>query len=579
MNQQVLEEVLRSPRLPSLPAIALEVIDLVQQEDVSVKRIAQTISHDPALAAKLLKTVNSSFYGQKHAISTISHALVILGMNTVRTLALGFSLVHNLKETGAGKFDHMAFWKRSLISAVAARSLANEAGSLRQEEIFIGGLLQDLGMLAMIQTLGEPYSMLVQQIGDDHHTLVRLEQEQFGIDHTQVGAALAERWRLPSILIAPIRHHEHLNDTPLEIQEVVRHVVLGDRVAEVFMSPRPALAVQNYYQTAESWLDIPRERSEPLLSEIHKQTVEMRRLFDLPTGHLGNAQEILAQANEALLQISLQQERIAQELETLNRRLTQEAATDPLTGMANRRMFGEFICEQFSKVNPQEEPLSLIFMDVDHFKKINDTYGHPVGDQALIALAAKVKESVGRQGLVARYGGEEFALVLPATNKAQATTLADEIRHEVSCIRIPLDNGQELRCTISLGVAVHDATAFTKVEQLIDAADQGVYAAKHAGRNCVRVVTPPSGSTVGGGIKPASVGGAGLPGQSNHPQTTSASTTKPNPIPMAPTRPSSPLTPSSKPASVVSAGSSKPGMPKTVISNAGIPKRGASGLN
>ncbi len=78
MNQELLEKVLKSPRLPSLPTIALEVIDLVQQQDVNIKQIAQTIQHDPAMSTKILKTVNSSFYGQAHSISTISHALVVV---------------------------------------------------------------------------------------------------------------------------------------------------------------------------------------------------------------------------------------------------------------------------------------------------------------------------------------------------------------------------------------------------------------------------------------------------------------------------------------------------------------------
>ncbi|NJL30606.1 MAG: HDOD domain-containing protein [Phycisphaerales bacterium] len=102
MNHALLDQMLRSPRLPSLPTIALEVIDLVQQRDVNIRQIADTISHDPALAGKILKTVNSTFYGQTKTISTITHALVILGLNAVRTLALGFSLVHISRKPTTG---------------------------------------------------------------------------------------------------------------------------------------------------------------------------------------------------------------------------------------------------------------------------------------------------------------------------------------------------------------------------------------------------------------------------------------------------------------------------------------------
>ena len=157
MSNPLLDRVLQSPRLPSLPSIAIEVIDLVQQQDVNIKQIAHTIQHDPALSTKILKTVNSSFYGQSHSISTISHALVILGLNSVKTLALGFSLVANLKDSGGEGFDHIQFWKRCLYTAVAARTLAKQFGLVQQEEAFLGGLLQDMGMLALNQTINVEY--------------------------------------------------------------------------------------------------------------------------------------------------------------------------------------------------------------------------------------------------------------------------------------------------------------------------------------------------------------------------------------------------------------------------------------
>ncbi len=490
MNQELLDQMLRSPRLPSLPTIALEVIDLVQQRDVNIRQIADTISHDPALAGKILKTVNSSFYGQTQTISTITHALVILGLNAVRTLALGFSLVHNLKEANHGDFDHLAYWKRSLFTAVAARSLARESGIPQQEESFLGGLLQDLGMIVMAQTLGDSYTRLVSEAGTDHMLLCRLETERYQLDHAQVGAALAEQWKLPPILIEPIRYHEKPNDGPEELASLVRCVGLGNRVAEVFMSDQPAGALHHYYQMAQSWFDMPREVSEPLLANVHKNTVEMRRLFDLPTGHLGNADEILARANEALLTISLQQAQKSNELETQNRQLAQQASTDSLTGAANRRTFNEFIAVHFAEVTPEGSPVSLLFIDADKFKNFNDTYGHLIGDRVLIEIAANLKKVAPEGSLVARYGGEEFAVVMPDTMRVNAAQIAESTRKIVEDTPILTDDGQKLKVTVSIGVATHDGTFFERVEQFIKAADQGVYAAKASGRNCVRVFAP-----------------------------------------------------------------------------------------
>ncbi|MCC6580091.1 MAG: HDOD domain-containing protein [Phycisphaeraceae bacterium] len=490
MNQELLDKVLKSPRLPSLPTIALEVIDLVQQRDVNIKQIANTIQHDPALTSKILRTVNSSFYGQAHSVGTISHALVVLGLNSVKTLALGFSLVGNLSNAGGDGFDHMAFWKRSLYSAAAARALAKQVGIVQQEESFLGGLLQDLGMLALNQALGEPYQNVLAQVGVEHRQLILMEQDQFGADHAEIGGALAEQWHLPPMLTHSIRYHEDPIEAPEDMLAMIYCVALGGRAADVFISESPGEALDNYYRLAETWFHMPQEQSQPLLTAIHKNTVEMKHLFDLPTGDLGNADGILARANDALLNLSMQQQQQTAELQAQNQVLVEQATKDPLTGAANRRRFNDFIAEQFRAATDGAGPLSILFMDVDHFKKFNDTYGHQTGDRVLVEVAGVLTDKVGDTGLVARYGGEEFAVILPRMDRVSAARKAEELRGAIERNAVTSDEGKALTVTVSIGVATHDGTFFTSAEQFIRAADQGVYAAKGAGRNCVRVFAP-----------------------------------------------------------------------------------------
>ena len=129
MNHNVLDRVLRSPRLPSLPTIALDVIDLTQQPNVHIDRIADTIRHDPALSSRILKTVNTSFYGQSQTITTISRALVVLRLNAVKILALGFSLVGNIKRTANDGFDHIGIGAGAFTRRPPHRPSASGRGS------------------------------------------------------------------------------------------------------------------------------------------------------------------------------------------------------------------------------------------------------------------------------------------------------------------------------------------------------------------------------------------------------------------------------------------------------------------
>src|SRR4051812_39999863 len=171
MNEQLVEKIRNCANLPSLPSIAMQVLELAQKIDVDIAEIARVISKDPALSSKILRTVNSSFYARSQHVSTISHALVILGLQSVKTLVLGFSLVTNLTKNKSKGFKHLAYWKRSIFAATAARSIAAKIGVVQQEEAFLTALLMDIGMLVLDQVCGEQYGEIC-AAADTHEALV-----------------------------------------------------------------------------------------------------------------------------------------------------------------------------------------------------------------------------------------------------------------------------------------------------------------------------------------------------------------------------------------------------------------------
>ena len=383
-----------------------------------MNRVAETLRHDPALSSKILKTANSAFYGQSQTIGTIERALVVIGLSAVKTLVLGFSLVTTLKRSETTGFDHVAYWRRSLYTATAAQVLSQNLRTARREEAFLGGLLQDLGMVAMNQALGDEYAQLVQQVGADHASLHELERETLGVDHAEVGAALAEAWKFPPFLVAPIRHHERPAAAAADVLPLVLTVALGNRVAEVFLrEEKGGGALDAYHTQAGEWFDVPADVADAALREIHQQTEMMGRLFELPTGSLANVDEILSSANETLMQITL-------ESQQQNRKLVDEVNTDPLTDAFNRRAFDAFASASFEAATVSR-PVSVLFADIDHFKTFNDTHGHAVGDRVLKVFAATLTEAVGDRGKVFRYGGEEFTIVCPGADVAAAAMVAE----------------------------------------------------------------------------------------------------------------------------------------------------------
>jgi diguanylate cyclase (GGDEF)-like protein len=490
VNQKLLAQIKSSPQLPSLPAIAVRVLELAKQSNASVGNLAKVISSDPALAAKVLKTVNSSFYGLPHQVSTINHALVLLGIQTVKTLALGFSLATSLNSKKSAHFDYVRFWRQSLYSAVAARTLAKAVQSKEPEEAFLAGLLSDIGTLAMHRALGREYDVLLEASEGDQVKLVALSREKFDLDHAQVGGALAEHWKFPPAMVEPIRQHHNLTQKSNDPRSLVRIVYAGVLCGQVFAAKHAGL-LQRAKNELSNGLKLPPAKILSIFAEIHAQTKELADLFEINIEPGRSYHDIEQDARQTLVEITLQSQLQTQNAQRQIQALQTEATTDGLTGLANRNRLYQFMRQALEQATRAGKPLSVLFLDLDNFKAINDTYGHQAGDEVLECTAELLKSLLGKDELAARYGGEEFVMVLNAKDSVAAAKLADKIRTAIQTKRIA-SKGTDISFTASIGVATSDAAhRFKSPDELIAAADGAVYAAKSGGRNCVRVFSPP----------------------------------------------------------------------------------------
>jgi diguanylate cyclase (GGDEF)-like protein len=183
-------------------------------------------------------------------------------------------------------------------------------------------------------------------------------------------------------------------------------------------------------------------------------------------------------------QLETESRQLEQTIEERNNELREKAATDFLTGLPNRRHFLQRAEQEIARARRYGHALSLLMIDIDHFKAINDGFGHPAGDRAIVAVARHCAETGRSSDLAGRLGGEEFAMLLPEAGQAEAQAVAERLRQGAQSLQV-IEEGRLVPIRVSIGIACLEA-ADTGPDTLLARADRALYAAKHAGRDCVR---------------------------------------------------------------------------------------------
>ena len=484
MPDSLLQDVLNCSNLPSLPAVAIKLLELTSDPDVAMKEIAQLVQQDQALAAKVLKTVNSSFYGLSSRCGSIERAMGYLGLNTVKSLVLGFSLVEATNDVGDG-FDLEAHWRRAIIGASGSRTVAKLVGGVDPEEAFTAALFQDMGMLAAFAAMKTRYTDAIE--GVPHRVLCTSESEEFGFDHTEVGTGLASKWNLPDEICVAIRSHHDPDMVDSKHQALVRVVSLGAILSDAMDEKTASSAIRKIERLTRQWYAKKAPNIEDLLDEVAETSETLAKMFEQDIGVLPSPREIMAQAQEQGIehQVSLQRE--ADDL-------AREAYIDGLTRIANRKQFDRELESAFDNYMTTKTGFGVLFFDADKFKNVNDTYGHAAGDAVLIELAQRTKNTVGDSGIVCRYGGEEFVVIVPDATLDECAMLGDLVCNAINAAPFDLSMIEgmpaTLAVTVSVGVSSVDAANPSRLasgDQIVQEADECVYAAKEAGRNNVKV--------------------------------------------------------------------------------------------
>ncbi len=633
-----LDELRMTGCLPSPTGVGLTILELTRGEDYSLGDLAQAIQVDPALTSRIIKLANSSLKQGVESARTVQDAAMRLGVRTVRSIALGFSLVNNNRAGKCRTFDYDAYWARAIARGVITQALSAETRLGIPAEGFTLGLLCEIGYLALASIHPEAYADLLLKDGAQDPTRLReLEQQAFSIDHAELSAGMMRDWKLPEAFAWAVC--AYAVDTPLDSapSKMARDWAFLLRGSMMFTNPgllstldgSPTSSAPSVTDVAER-MNVPVETLPALLRRTMGEWREWGKLLRIPTttfpnlsvppkpmpaeplaeskpenatsvaagdserkglrilavdddpvalrllvhhltrdGHevcqATNGSEALKMALEQSPQMLIsdwmmpemdglevckalrrtvpgmaiyvlivagredesriveafdagsddyvskpfnprillarvragqrmielrekveldhdERQRQMSRMAVLNRKFESQAMTDALTQLPNRRYAMDRLDQEFANSMRGKSKLSVAVIDIDHFKQVNDQYGHDIGDLVLRETAKVLKDTIRRGDVVCRMGGEEFLVISPDSDLAGCAATAERIRAAVSEHVIGFRLGRSI--TVSLGVAERTANV-PSVDELLRIADRRVYSAKSQGRNRV----------------------------------------------------------------------------------------------
>ncbi|TVM02652.1 MAG: GGDEF domain-containing protein [Candidatus Brocadia sp. WS118] len=505
-KDDILKTVLKSSSLPTLPTVACKLISVSSQEEIGMNEIANLVSKDASLSAKVLKMANSAFYSFPCKISTVHQAALRIGINVLRSLVLSISFFSIKAKNKKDVFDYNRFWEQSLANAVASKLIMSEIGKSDLEEIFISGLLQNIGELILALCFPQQYEQVLLEASKSEKDIIELEEQIIGADHTFIGYEVAKNWGFPTILLTPIQYHhcpEGYTGNHKKLKLAVNVVYLSGMITNIIYSNKPLKHHQIFLNESKALLGFDDKIIDRILALVAAEIAQTASLFGFDIKNPRSIEDILQEANAALGNIVLTYNQMSRELMVDKAQLQEHTKkieeekkdieklihVDGLTKAYNYSYLHSFLDREITLAARKNLSLSLILVDADHFKSINDNYGHLAGDFVLKELCQVMRNPLRDYDIIARYGGEEFAIVLVETTGQDALIVAEKLRETIAAHNF-IYHDIQCNVTASFGLAeIKPAVdAFTK-NDLINFADKALYESKKGGRNRVTLYT------------------------------------------------------------------------------------------
>jgi len=265
-RKTILQKLDRIEDLPTLPVIAMEVNKMLRDYNTSIEKLSAVIKNDQAMTPRILKLVNSSFYGFKSKIANIDRAIILLGFNTIGNAIVSVAIIDAFSiKSSSGSLDMNSFWEHSVAVAVISRHLAETSSLCLPEEAFTGGLLHDIGKLILSQYFPDLFNKVIISAKEKNVTFYDAEKKEIPLTHAQLGAFMAEKWKLPDCLVDTIKYHHAVKTSAKDIN-LLMTVHIADFISNSFIHnpdeqldstliyPEAALAMKQQLKTLQDWL-------------------------------------------------------------------------------------------------------------------------------------------------------------------------------------------------------------------------------------------------------------------------------------------------------------------------------------
>jgi len=474
----------------------MKVLQLHRKGNATMDQYAEAICADASLVSKIMGLVNSAAFRPAQPITKLSHALVMIGLKNLLPLVFGVSLGGIYNKIGIPAEERSGIWRASLLKAVTAREYARANAPDQVEEAFVAALLQDIALpvLHAADRSAWPEAVAVLDMTDTNARGTR-ERAMYGTDHAELGAKIARRLGLPELYREAIANH-HAPAGPfgggnlglsraISIAAALPHRLapsasnLKQRllIAICDGAPRPADAalltrVADCYAATLAQFGDTDEKSVAFKEFMQGLCAEVALCME---SAIGESTTVIAELRDKGTTLEKRVGDLRQQVA--------QSEYDALTRVFNRAGFMRRAVRFVSLAREHAAVAALGFVDVDDFKKLNDQYGHEVGDRALTIVAQTLVAALRGNGIVGRLGGDEFCFLIFAKDAAGFEQAARHI--ENVCCRLQVEAGPTARASLtsSVGLVKLETNGpLEDLEQVMKSADELMYGAKRAGK-------------------------------------------------------------------------------------------------